>query len=270
MDRSPNNTNQNALGKNVNEAALIKAIEHSGYPLQGIIAGKLMSDFQVIEEWGYIDRDRQKHRTLDIVATRKLAKSNTSVADIALLIECKRSVHPYVFFKTVTAWDIPNFPAVAMDGNDVGSLGLGEFDFIRPGPPLCSAFSQGEANGKNVRLSGARTFNAIVLPLIKARDAAMILHERSRRDNQRRAIKTMILCIAVLDAPMVLVESPNQPSPPVLTPWVRVRRQESRQGHSGHRYESYAIDIVHASFFDDFISKQLQPFMDRFASIATA
>src|SRR5687768_10945920 len=115
MRQSSTNPSKNVLGPSVKEAALIKAIETSGYPLQGIVAEKLIdAGFEVAEEWGFIDRDTNEHRSLDISASRKWGDNKDPVVpSLSLLIECKRSTHPYVFFKKVSEVPAHVFPLVS-------------------------------------------------------------------------------------------------------------------------------------------------------------
>jgi hypothetical protein len=73
----------------------------SGYPLQAVVAEKLMdAGFKVVEEWGFIDKDTKEQRSLDILAFKKLRNDkDTVIPSLTLLIECKRTIHPFVFFK---------------------------------------------------------------------------------------------------------------------------------------------------------------------------
>ena len=74
----------------------------SGYPLQGIVAEKMeFAGFKVTEEWGYIDNDTREHRSLDLFASRGLESNAAAkvIPRLDLLIECKRTIHPYVFSK---------------------------------------------------------------------------------------------------------------------------------------------------------------------------
>jgi hypothetical protein len=90
-------------------AGLIRGIEMSGYPLQGVTARHLLNrNFDVVEEWGYADRETQESRTLDLVAHLALAEQTVPVySHASLLIECKKSAHPYVFFRSPTLPEIP-------------------------------------------------------------------------------------------------------------------------------------------------------------------
>lgn len=114
MRESKFNPSSNKIPLGIKEPVLLKAIEFSGYPLQGITASKLLAAFNVTEEWGYIDRDSKERRTIDIFAFKTLSDNKTLNIQptLLLLIECKRSEHPYVFFQNVTDRQIPRFPQI--------------------------------------------------------------------------------------------------------------------------------------------------------------
>lgn len=283
MDKSPDNPSGNRLASGISEPNLIRAIESSGYPLQGVVASKLQAEFGVTEEWGYIDRDTKEPRSLDVFAFKKLPDDGDLQPHLVLLIECKRSIHPYIFFKNVVDREIPLFPKItglarksttvnessgrrssATSGASI--LGLAELPFVRPGPPHCSAFAKAVAKGDKVTLSGSSPFNSLILPLVKAYDHASSLYTTD--GNSARLYPTLILCVGVLDAPLLLVNSPSQASTPVLAPWVRVSRQEAHPDHYRIRYVHYVVDVVHVDFFDEFVSNHLMPFVDEFVSRA--
>jgi hypothetical protein len=281
MDESENNPTGNKLASSVNEPNLVQAIASSGYPLQGIVTEKLVDNFGIYEEWGYIDRDSKEHRTLDVFAYMQFVAEGDVQPHLVLLIECKRSIHPYVFFKNVVDRAIPRFPTIAgltnrsttvtesngnrsSDTSGADVLGLAQLPFVRPGPPHCSAFTKAIAQGDKVTLSGSDPFNSLILPLVKATDHASSLYAAGSRPS--RLFATMILCVSVLDAPILLINSPNETSKPVLTPWVRVPRQEAYGDDRWIKHVHYVVDIVHVDFFDEFVSQQLMPFANEFAT----
>jgi hypothetical protein len=96
------------------------------------------------------------------------------------------------------------------------ALGLGKLPFVAVGPDICAAFSRAEANGDRVILSGSEPFNSVIMPLANASDHA--LHIYGYRPNSDRVYPRLLISVAVLDAPMLLVESPAQSSDPILTP----------------------------------------------------
>lgn len=282
MRQGPDNPDRNCVPRGVDEAELVRAIDASGYPLQGLVADKLKHTFTVTEEWGYIDRDSKEHRSLDVFAAKNLPvdKAASVRPRLVLLVECKRSVHPLVFFKNVTDRTIPGFPAIAglnrgiVEIHDAKggrfsevkvahALGLDKLPFIEGGPPICSAFSRAVLSGKKIELSGTELFNGLVLPLVKAFDHAKGLFKGWDRSDQ--LFPVLLLAIGVLDTPMILVESPHTASDPILVPWIRVVRQESNEDpHGWERSRFYGIDLVHIDYMDTFLSKQLMPFSDAF------
>jgi hypothetical protein len=281
------NPSANTLHGGVNEQALLEAIDKSGYPLQGIVASKLHPTFFVTEEWGYIDRDTGEHRALDLHAYKPLGKKRIEIEPlemcpaILMLIECKRAVHPLVFFQNAVAQSIPNFPAVCgLKGRISIDDAKGTTAYV-PGPQalsldqlpfvssvcLCSSFSRAVLSGSKIELSGSEVFNGLILPLVKAFDHAEALHQPSQ--NSIPLFPTLVLCVGVIDAPMLLVESPDLAKDPVMTPWVRVVRQEAAtESNSWQRYRYYGIDVVHIGYFDAFIREHVMPAATEFSARA--
>jgi hypothetical protein len=275
MQYHPHNPPRNALPKGFDEPVLIKAIESSGYPLQGIVAANLEQHFDITEEWGYRDRDTKEPRSLDLFAARDLAEltGQAAKAGLILLIECKRSAQPFVFFKDVTRRVIPSFPGIAgLNGDGImvqddidrrvivhGAkvLGLDRLPFVDSGPAICSAFSKADQPGEKMKLSGEEIFKGLVLPLVKAFDHARSIHSFGGKPPDL----SLILNVSILDAPMVLVPNPSNIDNPVLTPWVRLVRQEV--GEHGSRH--YGIDVVHVDFLSSFISEHILPFAQEFS-----
>ncbi len=286
MRQHPDNPTENVIPPGTSNAAIIEAIESSGYPLQSVVAGKLTGDFGVTEEWGYIDRDSGEHRSLDVFAFKLLGDRRGPVQPaMALLIECKKSKHPYAFFHSVTERRIPDFPAIAgLSGNQIAieevssgrrryvsgaqALGLNRHPFVEKGPPRCSAFSRIELKGNKADASGSEIFNGLVLPLVKAHDHSYHLY-RNRTHSRANEQPRLLLNIAVVDAPMILVEHPDKASDPLLSPWVRIIRHEARSDEREISQRFYVVDMVHHSFFERYICDLVMPLATVFAERAT-
>ncbi len=276
----------NLIPISTTDKVVVDAIEASGYPLQGVVTEKLLAfGFGAAEEWGYIDRDTGENRALDIHAWIDLPPDEVHkiFSSLALLIECKRSVHPFVFFKKVTKWQGTGFPAVVNPSrvslytdnmsrdvplSDV--LCAGELAFVRE-PPLCSVFSRATLSGGNkAELSGDETYKNIVLPLVKAVDYYRELWSGGSSGGPLHPKVHLAVC--VVNAAMVLVESPHKLNDPVLIPWVRVERHEAKPRASSQHsasHQHYAIDVVHVDYFDAFIRDRLVPFAHEFAQRAS-
>src|SRR5258708_4416818 len=112
---------------------------------------------------GFHDRDTNSPRTLDLAAIRdQIAENATVTPGLFLLIECKRSIHTYVFFRTLGDQDLSWFPHIAglpfggismlheVDGMQavkglvVGSkaFGLDRLPFVSAGPDICASFTR--------------------------------------------------------------------------------------------------------------------------------
>lgn len=279
MRSATSNPAGNTIPQGLKEGALINAIATSGYPLQGIVARRLQKDFKVIEEWDFIDDAKDEHRNLDLLAIKRLGNTPQELGSVSLLVECKRSRHPFVFFKKVTGVGPPRFPVIAgvpgeavnvneTNGKNRGielapatALGIDLDAFVTSGPPTCATMTRATPNGDKVELSGAESFRELVLPLIKALRYSQRLYKKSSMP----AYPVMLLCLAILDAPMVLVEDPETAADPVLCPWIRFERREPNPDkYSWTKTRFYGIDVVHAAFLDTYISNHILPYVSLF------
>src|SRR4029077_15136999 len=100
------------------EAQVADAIRKSGYPLQVVVAELLRPDFGIEQEWSYVDKDSGQLRSLDIVAERRLFEFDDQTQPrirptLDLLIECKQSDLPFVFFLSSDKVVSHQFPAIA-------------------------------------------------------------------------------------------------------------------------------------------------------------
>src|SRR5262245_40736466 len=96
MKNHPNNPATNVLGRGIDEAAILSAVQKSGYPLQGEVASFIRArQFVVQDEWCYRDSDSGELRALDLVAKRSLVpvgrKQPRVAPQLTLFVECKRS-----------------------------------------------------------------------------------------------------------------------------------------------------------------------------------
>jgi len=286
VDAHPDNPKANSLDNRLPEEKVRQAVEESGYPLQIVVSAGLPAEFVVSEEWSFPDRDSGQARTLDALAVKQYEGGTNSLVRVALLIECKQSKFPFVFFKgprapsafvyplfaeadlvmvtgmvTGTArsmWELPIVRALSMDHEPLQTI-----------PPVCSAFSKVVNDKKRIELSGTEPYNALVLPLVSALD-----HYRKevRRSGgpATHGVQTVLLPVAVLDAPLVLVQVDAASNHYSLVPWVRVlrtlpdnRAQHPNQVPWGRRV---AIDVVHKEFFATYVNQHVVPFTEKLAT----
>ena len=119
--------------------------------------------------------------------------------------------------------------------------------------------------GKEIELSGTDPFNGIILPLVKALEYANKMYKPR---GHVRVDPTLLLCICVLDAPMLLVESPTRASDPILTPWVRITRIQASLEPHRHPYQFYAIDMIHVDSLESIVVNHVMPFSEEFSNRA--
>lgn len=288
---SPDNPVTNTIGSGVTEEGILEAIIKSGYPLQMKIVSKLVSKFGLQEEWSYIDRDTQELRTLDILATKELCdlekdKDQPRVRPILnMLIECKQSTLPLVFFLSSSEPWILDFPFISglskdyisIESDDSNStwqqpivrlLGLNKHDFITKAPALSKTFSKCIRKGNNLELSGTDSFNGLVFPLIKA--ATYFNKSQTPPKTALYFDCNISLAVGVVDAPMIGVRVKEDGNELISLPWVRVLRHESEELQNDKyidRAKTYAIDIVHKDFFQEYVDMHVLPFAKEFSRL---
>jgi hypothetical protein len=286
MKSASDNPSSNVLGSGISEADLDKAINKSGYPLQLVVAQRLI-DFGIQEEWSYIDPDTGTSRTIDLLASRILYDFKDSHPrvrpELHLLIECKQSDLPYVFFLSSNRILLPDFPIISglkshdvtiTSDDDASSWHLSPIDlleltnqpFLKNSVPLCTTFSKAVRKGNDITLSGSEPYESLVLPIIKASR-----YFESKQIPPPTAYYfdcQSVIGLAVLDAPMVGVTLTNSGCNVELVPWVRLVRRQSHhdQQKQDNHTKVYGIDIVHIDYLQLYIANHLLPFSAVFAS----
>ena len=252
--------------------------------MQRIVAEELVGKFEVTEEWGFVDRETKEHRSLDVFAHRKTLECTRLWLSAALLIECKRSDLPFVFFEATVPRTPAEFPLVAGLGGrtpelhvaDLGSttapvarfLGLYEFPFVSAGPPICSSFTKGERKGKGLNLSGTVPFNQVIKPLASAVEHFMSMQKKL---GSRTAVPACLAHpICVLDGPMILVQGGTDAPQLTLCPWIRVVRQEASDEHQHGFWRHYVVDFVHRGYLSTFVDEHFVPFSVQFTERAAS
>lgn len=270
------------LPPGIDEGKLTEAVVTSGYPLQTVVALTLSKEFTVVEEWGYVDRASGEHRALDLFAHR-LCRGNEGAKvhpSLSLLIECKQSALPYVLFGSAIQRVAAAFPAVigfssrhfrhqvATAYREVEPAQFFrsiDFPFVFDGPPLVASFSRAERRGKAFELSGETPYRNTVLPLVSALQG--LRESRSRRISPGDYVFPAItVCLAVIDAPLVLARgTPESPELSTIS-CARVVRQEVAVDRGKWERVHYTIDVVSRSFLQEYIDKHLIPFAEGLAA----
>jgi hypothetical protein len=281
---------------------LKEAVKNSGYPLQTRVAAQLQPSLTVVEEWGYIDRNQTTRRALDIFAHRRLCEKDTEdtvIPTLILLIECKQSRNPYVFFKSITAnnRNIRQFPKIyglssekfwlnvgssAKDFHISKCLGLSEHEFVDNDIVISSVFAAARPKGKDTRdgkqkakdaedkigppleLSGDDTFNGIVLPLISATEYARKYYKPL--NTLPVYFARLVLSICVIDAPLIVAETRVDETNLEPVSWVRAFRQEADPDSSKSvGLNHFVIDVVRYDYLAQFINQHVIPFAEVYA-----
>lgn len=281
METAPNNPESNRLNEGLTDEHVADCVVASGYPLQSIVSSVLRKSFSVQQEWSFIDSDTKELRALDILATQELwdwrgGEPQPRVRpQLDLLVECKQSLLPYVFFKS-SPNQSAHFPLIAGLSNDAVTLttdddpsswtlptllvlSMWDHRFVSAPPVFAANFSKCVRKGPNLELSGTDAFYSLMLPLTKATQH----HVRSSRPAQTAWYfdYKITVPVGVLDAPMIAVDVLNDRNVMTLLPWVRVLRHESYDADTKfERSKILAVDIVHKDYFSLYVNDHLVPF----------
>jgi hypothetical protein len=282
VDTAKDNPEQNRLPAGLAEEALAKAIQTSGYPLQTRAAADLIAaGFSVHEEWAYLDG--QTPRALDLhaeyVEDEWWQHDSHIYPIVELLVECKRSELPYVFFGGIgerSDWSeavqvaglrhqtiaTPYPSAIAVQ------LGLTSSSLATGPEHICSTLSHAQRKGADLELSGSELFNGVVLPLTKAlRHAGLVAAPPPRYTHFSCRLQ---IPICVMEAPMVAATTAAN-TDLTLVPWIRLFRHEAplfdpNLTDDDRRGQLVAIDFVHAAYFPQYLRGAVRPTAELFAS----
>jgi hypothetical protein len=290
MNQSSDNPSTNVLGPGIDEMQVKSAIEQSGYPLQSHVADALRTtkapngqSFHVSEEWSYVDRDTGDLRSIDLHGTARLHTWNPQPRirpTLNLLIECKHSQLPFIFFMGRGKAAFSDYPSLAGLKRDkvviktdddpsswtlpvILALGLRD-DIFYTQPPFCHTFSKCVRRGSEIELSGSEAYNGLVLPLVKA--VQHFKRSRSPADTAFYFDCGLTLGVGVVEAPMIAGVVENGITQLIAQPWVRVIRHEHHQDAERFERDQYCVvDVVHKDFFATYLTASLLPFAQRFA-----
>lgn len=275
------NPEGNALKAGVTIENLKKAIEKSGYPLQTTVYELLKSEFFIQQEWGFRDRLTGDMRAIDLLAMRDLghlpSEESRVRPTLSILIECKQSEMPFVFFSPSSGTGKHALPRVCgLQRDDVViktdddrsswtfpvmyALQLTEEDFFTTRG--FSIMSKCARKGTDLELSGMDAYNGIVIPLLSA---AAHFTQASKPSEIAHWFDAYLVCaVAVVDAPMVTAVSGPRGIELEMSPWCRLFRHEPDQpgAFMGHTGVVSAIDVVHKDFFREYLQNHLLPFAE--------
>jgi hypothetical protein len=288
MEIQPNNPPSNKLSSGLTDADVLAAISQSGYPLQTTVAKLLRTHFDFLqEEWSYVDKDTKEIRTIDVLAENLLwdiTQEQPRVRPtLALLVECKKSDLPFVFFTSPNKTWGYQFPLLAGLFKDTVTLAtddeshswefpilhaleLDSHPFVAKEPEISTAFTKCVRKGSDIELLGTEPFHGLVLPLIKA-----MHHFRAAESPPKTAWYFdchLVIGLGVLDAPMIGARVSERSRDLTLLPWVRVvRHQTDENVDFRHRTHLYAIDVVHKDFLEEYIDNHVLPFAKDFSKL---
>ena len=278
----------NTLPNGLSIQQISDAVQTSGYPLQTIVYEKLSNKFNIQEEWSYLDSDSNEERAIDLLSQLRLFDYKEPQSRIRpslnLIIECKQSTMPYVFFLTKDKPRTPKFPLFAgLASNTISvtsdddpstynfsvlqALGLSEHPFLRDTPIFANTFSKGARKGQKVELSGSQSYQGLVLPLLKA---IAYFEECERPPSTAHYFDChLTIAVALIDGPMIGVNNTDTENEIQMIPWVRVpRHQTTNKDDKYHMSNISAIDVVHKDFLDEYINNHLIPFANDFSQRA--
>lgn len=290
MEATSNNPSTNKIGTGINVKKIQDAVSNSGFPLQTQIANLLRSKFHVQEEWTYIDPESKELRAIDILANmmlwdkEKFTPSLRIYPNLSLVIECKKSELPHIFFICPKQKWLPYFPLLAglrktnsisvitddsassYEMRIISALSLDSHQFFKE-PECSNLFTKCVRKGKQLEFSGTESFHGIVLPLLKAMRQLQIVYAPTPTTAFFHF--NIILGIGIIDGPMVGAYISKKSQKLKLLPWVRVVRHEIEENPDIFQSSRlFAIDVIHKDFFKEYLDKNLIPFAEEFSKLA--
>jgi hypothetical protein len=293
MEEHVDNPSTNVLGPGVSPDDLKAAIERSGYPLQSTVVDLVLAqmsddkyDWSVQEEWAFLDADASQVRQLDAFISCEIRfpdsdrhevgqprdPRNHLRARLDLLIECKQSELPYVFFVRESVQclgpelaGLPHSelslrsgpdepPGMVMSYFDV--LGLGNLTLAWP-EFTAVAMTRAHRKGKALELSTEEAYRGLSLPLMKALQHYLSIVQ-VKPEHLFFNIRT-VLPLVVLRAPIVAVHMEADGPHLEAVPWVRVARTEpaDQSRHFWLTSELRFFDVVHVDYLSSYVSLAL-------------
>lgn len=290
MNQTEGNPPSNQLGAGLNEQQVKDAIKASGYPLQLWVGDVFRTHtpvegekFQVQHEWSFVDRDTKELRNIDLRCDLRLHKWDPQPRvrpSLNLLIECKQSDLPYMFFQSSDKPWLSRFPQISGLHSDkviitsdddpsswtysiTHALDLDRDPFIQTSP-YCNTFSKCVRKGPKLELSGTDAYSNLVLPLVKALEHFTISVSPPETAWYFDCYATIGL--GVLDAPMVAVTVDSEGSHLIALPWIRLMRHEYHSTAERFERERFCVlDIVHKDYLNSYLDDRLIPFALRFS-----
>ncbi|MGW6496800.1 hypothetical protein [Nonomuraea angiospora] len=275
---------------------IVEAVAKSGYPLQAAIADGIIKSLHgynasIQEEWGFVDAESGETRALDIYAHTPLGPSRGKSTEsritpwLNLLVECKHSELPYIFFLRenypaeviyypeiagIPSLDINTFLESAETDSTVVPCQISIHDALMhhnlpfckaPAPLAISIAKASRKGGGKLEISG-EPYRSITFPLMKAIDHLKLVLQPSRDRNEFNL--HFIVGLVVIDAPMVGVYLHAGTHELLSTPWVRACRidaEEPLEKHSRAPTDDGNVryyDIVHSSFLSEYLKLALR------------
>jgi hypothetical protein len=258
-------------------------------PLDGSVRSRV--DCQ--EEWAYIDADSQETRQLDGLIALDVTSAEykpypdspreTIRCSLDLLIECKQSELPFLFFmRRANTGDVPRIVGLPHEWLSIGTddhpdihLGMRPYDALgfyslplarRPSTAISMTKAQWKS-GSVLQLSGEDVFRGIALPLSKA-----VRYYETMIKPKEPTLYTdvrMVVPVAVVRAPMIGVSMEGGQPSMLATPWVRLVRLDpgNRSSTSGSN-QSTSIDVVHIDFVEEYARVAIEAAMEAERRIA--
>lgn len=248
MKKHTDNPPTNKISAGITESDVLAVVKKSGYPLQFMVSNYLRNSLgpqiKIEEEWSFTDDITKESRTIDIHAAKYLYEFKEQLRvrpTLDLLIECKQSELPYIFFlssQSDKVW-LPLFPNFAglfeeaarnKDGAIApiaSALDLHTEPFLITPPAWCLTFSKCVRQGKTISLSGSDSYLGLIFPLLKG-----LRHFKDIEKpppTARYFDCHLILCIGVLDAPMIGIQVGENTNEAIYLPWIRVIRHQSEK-----------------------------------------
>ena len=264
---------------------ILAALEQSGYLFEQEVADRLEAlDFHVDTSWAFLDADQEKSRELDVRGIKRVFHDeiNKLSVFVELLVECKAFENPMVFLqRPKNERELQNsapieyvFPVMQyrkqVSENSYQEvpafkhLNLSQHHYYYKEALKATQFSKIIRKGKEWGANHEGIYDALILPLAKALECQRRESMKLNLSNGWKYVWLLFPIVVLRDGLFAIDVSSAQRE-------LKSKERVSFVRHleSGNVKGFYLTDFVTCAHLDDYISNEVQLFINQIISLCT-